>query len=252
MIGLLRGEYRKLTTTQVWFWLLLGGLALTALGVVAVILTDGSGGTGTEMNTPDGQRQLVALAAEVRVFALILGIIGITAEYRHLTVTPSYLATPRRGRVVAAKLVTYAGVGLAFSVAAILLVLAIGVPWLAAKDITLSLTSNDIPLVVLAALVVTAIYGVLGVGLGALIHNQVGAVVGALVWMWVAEPLMGVIPGVKAIYRFLPGAAANAVAQVDSSTSNLLTPWQAGLVLIGYGLLFAWLATRLTIRRDVT
>ena len=48
-----------------------------------------------------------------RLLALVLGVLIITGEYRHKTVTPTFLAEPRRGRVVAAKLGVGFGAGLA-------------------------------------------------------------------------------------------------------------------------------------------
>jgi ABC-2 type transport system permease protein len=254
VIRLIRSELRKLTSTQVWFWLLVGSLALTALSVVGQILTDSSeNNPGPRLFTPEGQRNLFAQASSPTVFVIVLGIIGITAEYRHLTVTPTYLVTPRRTLVVAAKLVTYALVGLAYSILGALLVIAMAKPWLAAKHIAVSLTANHIPLVLLAAIVVVAIYGIVGVGVGALVRNQVAAVVVTLAFLFVGEPLLTVIPWVRDhLFKFLPGGAANAVTQVSQTRVNLLEPWQGGLVLAAYGIAFAVLGALFTIRRDVT
>ncbi|MGH3852027.1 MAG: hypothetical protein ACRDR6_00710 [Pseudonocardiaceae bacterium] len=58
-----------------------------------------------------------------------------TAEFRHLTATPTFPGHPRRGRVVAAKLITYTVVGLGFGLACLVLAIAIALPWLSAKGI---------------------------------------------------------------------------------------------------------------------
>ncbi len=254
MIRLVRSEVRKLVTTQVWFWLLLGALALTALGVVGQVLTDGSADNpGPRLGSAEGQRNLFGQSSAASVFVVILAIIGITSEYRHQTVTPTFLVTPRRNRVVTAKLITYVLVGLVYSVLCALLVVAMAKPWLAAKHIPVSLTENRIPLVLLAAVVVVAIYGIVGVGVGALVRNQVAAVVLTLAFLFVVEPLVGNIPWVRDhVYKFLPGGAAAAVTQATQPNATLLEPWQGGLLLAGYGLAFAVLGTMLTIRRDVT
>jgi ABC-2 type transport system permease protein len=252
--ALLRSEMRKLRTTQVWFWLLIGSLAWTALFVVVTFLTDGvEGNPSPRLFTAEGQRNLFASASAAGVFACVLGIIGITAEYRHLTVTPSYLATPKRWHVIAAKLLTYLLVGLAYAVACVVLVIAMAVPWLRAKDIDVSLTANRIPLVLLAALAVMAIYGIFGVGVGALIRNQIAAVVITLVYLFAIEALIASLPWVRDhLFKYFPGGAAQAVTQVTSGNNTFLAPWQGGLLLAGYGVLFALLASWLTIRRDVT
>jgi hypothetical protein len=253
VIGLIRSEWLKLRTTQVWLWLLLGSFALTALSVVGTILSDGQDGNQTPpLASAAGQRNLFSGSAAGSVFVCMLGIIGITAEYRHLTATPTYLATPRRNRVVAAKLVLYALVGLGFAVLSALVLIAMSVPWLRAKHISVSLTENRIPLVLLAAVIVVAIYGIVGVGVGALIRNQVAAVVITLAYLFVIEGLLSVIPGVKEAYRYLPGGAARAVTQASAGDTTLLDPWQGGLLLAAYGIGFAVIAGWLTIRRDVT
>jgi ABC-2 type transport system permease protein len=253
VIGLIRSEWIKLRTTQVWLWLLLGMAAITALFVVVTILGDGAGGNPTpRLVTPEGQRNLFALAAAASLFSVVLGIIGVTGEYRHQTVTPTYLVTPRRNRVVVAKLITYALVGLLYAVVTSLVVIAMAVPWLKAKNIDVSLTSNRIPLVLLAALTVVAIYGIVGVGVGALIPNQVAAVVITLAYLFIVENLLQALPWVKDYYKYLPGGAAAAVTQGFVGDTSLLEPWQGGLVLAAYGIGFALLASWLTIRRDVT
>jgi ABC-2 type transport system permease protein len=254
--ALVRSELRKLLTTQVWFWMLLIALALTALFVVGTILSDGvEGNTSPPLATPEGQRNLFAITASGAAFlSAVLGIIGITGEYRHFTVTPTFLATPRRGRVVAAKLVVYAGVGLLFGVLSAVLVTAMAVPWLSARGVDVSLTANRIPLVILAAVIVVGIYGILGVGVGSLVRNQVAAVVITLAYLFVVENILAALPWVRDhLSKWLPGQAAQAVTQVQAGGSaTLLDPWQGGLVLAAYGLVFAILGSLLTVRRDVT
>jgi hypothetical protein len=254
VIRLVRSELRKLLSTQVWFWLLLGSLALTAVSVVGQILTDGSANTtGPRLVSAEGQRNLFAQSSTPMLFVAVLGILGITAEYRHLTVTPTYLATPRRNLVVAAKLITYAVVGLVYAVLCALLVIAMAKPWLATRHIPVSLTANRIPLVLLAAVAAVAIYGVVGVGVGALVRNQVAAVVVTLAFVFLVEPLLAVFPWVRDhVFEYLPGGAANALTQVTQERVHLLQPWQGGLVLAGYGIGFAALGALLIIRRDVT
>jgi ABC-2 type transport system permease protein len=253
VIGLIRSELRKLFTTQVWFWMLIGSLALAALSVVGTILTDGSDGNpAPRLTTVEGQRNLFGSGAAGTIFICVLGIIGITSEYRHLTATPTFLITPVRAKVIAAKLISYAVLGVGYALCNIVLVIAMVLPWLSAKDIDVSITGNGIPMVFLATLVATAIYGILGIGIGALIRNQIAAVSITLVYLFVIESLLSVIPGVKEGYRFFPGAAGQAVVQAVNTNATLLEPWQGGLLLAGYGVLFAALATRLTVRRDVT
>ena len=94
------------------------------------------------------------------------------------------------------------------------------------------------------------IYTVIGVGVGALIRTQVGAIVGALVYLFVVESLIQAIPATSGAYKWLPGGALEAMTATLGGP-GLLSAWQGGLVLLGYGLAAAVLGTVLAVRRDV-
>ena len=93
------------------------------------------------------------------------------------------------------------------------------------------------PLFVL--IVVVAIFAVVGVGVGVLWRNQIAAVISALAYLFVVEPLLAVIPGVKEVARYLPEASADALIGFTRNGVTLVSPWQGGLLLLGWGLVFA-------------
>lgn len=253
MIRLIRAEFGKLYSTKLWLWLLLGALGLTALGVSLTIGLDGQqGNPNPPVATAAGQKNMFSAAASAGIFGLILGIIGVTGEFRHQTVTPTFLATPHRGRVVIAKLIAYALNGIAFGIATIVLAIAIALPWLSAKNVDVSLGSNGIPGTLVGVAAGVAVYALLGVGLGALLRNQIAAVVGALVYLFVVEGLVGNLPGIRDYYKWFPGGANSALTGASQPNISLLEPYQGGLLLIGYGLAFAILGAWLAVRRDVT
>jgi ABC-2 type transport system permease protein len=253
MIRLVQAEFGKLFSTKLWLWMLLGAFGLAALGLSLTIGFDGQeGNPAPPLSTPDGQRNLFSVAGASNVWVLILGIIAVTGEFRHQTVTPTFLATPHRGRVVIAKLVCYAIVGVGYGIATILLTLALALPWLSAKDIDVSLGANGIPGVLVGVGAAVAVYALLGVGLGALLRNQIAAVVGALVYLFVIEQILSAVPVVRDAYPWLPGGANSALTGTFIPNVNLLEPYQGGLLLVAYGLVFAILGTRLAVRRDVT
>lgn len=253
MTRLVRAEFRKLFTTRLWLWLLLGAAGLAALFAGIAIGFSGAPSNPTPpLDTTDGLRTLFATVTAAGSLVAVLGVIGMTSEYRHLTITPTFLATPRRGRVVAAKLITYAVVGIGYGVVCAVAVLVIALPWLAAKDISLAGAGGSVAGTLAAGVAVLAIYGLLGVGLGALVRNQIAAVVGLLVFLFVVEPILTTIPALNAVGRFLPGAAAQAVTQVRQSGLDFLAPWQGAVVLTAYGLVLAVLGAMFTVRRDIT
>jgi ABC-type transport system involved in multi-copper enzyme maturation permease subunit len=255
MIRLIRGEFAKLFTTKLWLWLLLGAVAMTGLFVSLTIgFADQANTQGAPpLTSAAGQRNIFAAASLASVWSLILGIIAVTGEFRHQTVTPTFLATPHRGRVVIGKLVAYALTGIGYGVVTVALAIAITVPWLSAKNVGFSLGANGIPGTMVGVLASAAVYALLGVGLGALIRNQIAAVVGALVYLFVVEGFAANLPKVRDYYRYLPGGANSALtSNFQGPNTPLLEPYQGGLLLVGYGLAFAILGAWLAVRRDVT
>jgi ABC-2 type transport system permease protein len=253
VIRLIKSEFGKLFSTKLWLWLLLGALGLTALGVSLTVGLDGQAGNpNPPVATAAGQRNLFSSAAAAGIFGLILGIIGVTGEFRHQTVTPTFLATPHRGRVVIAKLLAYAITGIGYGILTIALAIAIALPWASAKGIDISLGSNGIPGTLVGVAAGVAVYALLGVGIGALVRNQIAAVVGALVYLFVVEGLVGNLPGIRDYYKWFPGGANAALTGASQPNITLLAQYQGGLLLVAYGLVFAILGTWLAVRRDVT
>lgn len=254
MTGLIAAEFRKLLTTRLWLWLLVGAMALTALYAGLLIGFSEDPDTMTApLNTPDGQRTLFAVASGgANTLVAVLAAIGITGEFRHKTATATFLATPNRGRVVAAKLATYALAGVAYGAACLIVVTAVAVPGLATKDIEVGLLDNGLPGTYAGVIADTAIFGLLGVGLGALLRNQVATVVGLLVYRFVVEPILTGIPALDSWTTYLPGSASAALTQVSLTTQEYLAAWEGGLVLAGYGLLFAAAGVLFSMRRDIS
>jgi len=254
MTRLLLGELRKLRTTRLWLWMLIGACAVTAIFLSFLIPLDGAeGNPNPPLSTVEGQRALFSSAGAANVFVLILGIIAVTGEFRHQTVTPTFLATPHRGRVVISKLVTYLLVGAVYGIVVMALALAIAAVWFSAKGIDLA--GEALPGAIGAIVLSMAVYAVLGVGVGALVRNQIAAVVGALVYLNVVEAFLGVLPGVKDVYPYLPGGANAALidtGQPGVQDLALLEPWQGGLLLVGYGVVFSVVGSWLAVRRDIT
>lgn len=251
---LVAGELRKLLTTRLWLWLLLAAAALTALYAgLNIAFTDDPDNFAPHLSTVEGQRLHYATAASAATtMVAVLAAIGLTSEFRHRTAATTFLATPHRGRVVVAKLLTYALVGIGYAVVCLAVTVAIGGPWLAAKDIPLSLTGDQIPATLAGVVGAGVAFGLLGVAVGVLVREQVAAVVGLLVYQFLAEPIVTSVPALHDWTRFLPGPAASALAGSVLEDRAFLLPWQGGLVLLSYAAVVALAGTALAVRRDVT
>jgi ABC-2 type transport system permease protein len=252
MTRLLRAEWRKVTSIKLGWGMLLGAMALAALGVVAQIASNGvRGGVQLPLSAASVQKSIAASASSAYLFSIVVGIILITTEFRHFTSRPTFLIEPRRGFVIVAKMLVAAVLGIIYGIVCALMTGAIMVSWLGAKGITIHWIEGGVLESLLSAIVVIAIFAVVGIGLGVLVRNQITAVIGALAYLFVLEPLIQIIPVVKDVYPYLPGAAAGAITGAGRSTSSLLEPWAGGLVLLGWGVLFAVSGWIFTIRRDI-
>jgi ABC-type transport system involved in multi-copper enzyme maturation permease subunit len=241
-------EWTKLVTTKVWIGLLLGACVFG--GGFAALFTGLAGDDGLPaVGTPQYEELVLSVAANGTVFALILGIIGMTQEYRHRTATPTFLASPHRWRVVAAKLVAYAVAAVGFAVVVCLVTALVAHVYASARGAGLSVIRDNVLVLSRAGLAIV-IYAVIGVGLGALVRNQVGAIVGALVFLYVVEPLIGNIPATSGVYKWLPGGALQAMTS-NFDGPDVLTAVQGASLLLGYGLLAAVLGTLFAVRRDI-
>jgi hypothetical protein len=251
---LVAGEFRKLTTTRLWVWLLAAAIALTALYAgLNIAFADDPDNFAPDLSTPEGQRLLVAIAATpATTFVAVLAAIGFTSEFRHRTATATFLATPGRWPVVAAKLAAYGIAGLAFAVACLAVVIALSTPWLASKGIELSITGNGLPATMAGVMASGAAFGLLGVALGAILREQVATVVGLLIYRFVAEPIVTSVPALNGWTQYLPGPAASGLAGSTLENRTFLEPWLGGLVLAGYVAVLAAAGVAATRQRDVT
>jgi ABC-type transport system involved in multi-copper enzyme maturation permease subunit len=253
MTALVRAEWTKLFTTKTWLGLLLGSCALA--GGFAALFTglagqDGDGGPGLPAVGSAQYEELVfSVAANASVFLLILGIIGMTQEYRHRTATPTFLTTPRRGRVITAKVLAYAVVAVPMALAVLAVTVVVVLLYAGARGDAPELAGDNLQTLAASGLVLV-VFTVIGVGVGALVRNQVGAIVGSLVYLNVVEPIVASIGAISGAYKWLPGGAVQAVTS-DFQAPDLLEPWQGVVLLLAYGLGAALIGTWLAARRDV-
>ncbi|MGI8881088.1 MAG: hypothetical protein ACR2KJ_11405 [Jatrophihabitans sp.] len=250
-MNLVRSEFRKLFSTQVWFWLLLTCVTLTALGVWGTI-----GGNDDAELTQNVRNVFVsAQAAFTYVPLFVLGVLAVTTEFRYQTITPTVLATPSRWSVVGAKIITYVGVGILYALVCLVVELAMALPWLSARNIDYSL--GDQSGAIFSTFLVLVLFTLFGIGAGALLRNQIVAVTLGIIFIIVLGNIVLIIPGVKYIYPYLPTGLVNAIATQasDSRTINDVTLLSAGAavgILVIWGLGMSLLGAGLSMNRDIT
>jgi hypothetical protein len=113
MTDLLAAEFLKLRTTRTTWALLTATVAVSALAVASAVIVGADTAT-LDLESDHGVRAILNVAANGAIFVLALGIITAAGEYRQGTATDTFLTTPRRWRVIAAKLGVAIAAGVAF------------------------------------------------------------------------------------------------------------------------------------------
>ena len=180
---------------------------------------------------------------------LVLGIMIAAGEDRHRTMLATFLAEPRRERVLLAKLGTAAGLGAGvLARVTFALTMAVAVPVYATRAV------HHFPVSIaalwLGTTLLTACFGLLGVALGALTRNTVGAIIGALGWVFLVEIAI-LQPLVPSLAKWLPTGAAVSLTTPNQMVGSHLPPATAAVVLIGWSAVIAVVASTFTLRREL-
>jgi len=247
MSSALRSELLKLRTTRTFL-----GIVIATLGLVALIAGAQAAADPFDGNTTPGI-DLLDAAGLAQPFALVLGILAVSTEFRHGTITPTLLATPDRLRLMLAKLSAHGAAGIvlgivAYGIAALLMAVILPV-----RDISSGISTGDGLEMVLGGVLCIALLAAIGVGVGAVVRNQVGAVIGGLAWMFVIEPLLAAIPTVgEWVEEYGIGGAITAASGSKFGGGAEISQVAGGLLLLGYALLLAVVGVILLRRRDVS
>ncbi len=259
MIATIRSEWLKLRTTAVP-WVLTGiALIVNALLLLVIFLTrpDFSGPGPqpgyTVPHTTQQLRNLVGAGFQGYLFALLLGTLIVTTEFRHKTVTTSFLVTPVRAKLVAGKLVFAAICGAVLAVIMLVATIIGGGLTLSARGGSFSDMVHQIPAVAPGMILVFALFAILGVGIGSVLTNQVAAIIVVLGWFIILEGIL--VSLVHGAERWVPTGAAIAAANLTRGRGvdfGLFNWWQGALLMLFYGLAFAAVGSLILTRRDIT
>ena len=246
MTAQLRAELLKLRSTQTNL-----GLCAALLGLILfVVLLHGFSIPADHLSRRTAQLTMVFGWAALLgpLFAALLGALTITGEFRHGTIRPTFLVTPRRGRVVLAKVWASMLVGGAFGLLAAAVAAGVGSAVLAARGLAVRLDGGNYALLLAGCAAAAALWAAIGVGVGAAVRSQVPTVVGLCAWLLFVESLLlGDIGLVGDVGRFMPGALGKAASGQDP----LLAPGLAVFLLALYAVVAVAVGWMATARRDV-
>jgi hypothetical protein len=237
--ALLSGELIKVRTTRT----ALGFAIASVLLVLAYVLVSFLAGDPT---TASDKRDALNVGGVLSIPLLLFGIVGATGEFRHRTLAPAVLIAPDRTRLTVARLLAYALTAIAVGVAMLAVALVIGAILLPSESGE-ELAGADYARLIGGGLITAGLVTSLGVGVGLLVRNQVAGVVGALVWIFILEPLVGVIDQDLVGYTVLQ--AAGTVGGSDSDVS--LSFGASVAALVAWALVFVVAGLLVDRRRDV-
>ena len=252
MMRLIRAEILKVTTTKFVYGLGLAIVGLTALFTVGSLIQDPTETMhllGRSGGMAEAMGQMVLFYT---VLLFILGLIAVPSEFRHGTITPVLLTRPRRWQLMVAKAVVYGTIAGLMMVAAIATLALIGIVWASAADEALPMM--DLAAWYMALRLVVSSVGIclLGLGIGALVKNQLAAVLGGFVWAFLIEHIL--VSTLPRIGNWLP-FRNNEIFAFGTNTASLgkdLPQWWVGaLVLAAYTGIACMAGTYVLRRRDI-
>lgn len=264
-----RSEFTKLFSTSMWWVLgivLVGYVAFTAAALAFALGAASTGalpGGGPAVPPDTLAPVLYSVATSVGyVIPLIIGTLMVTAEFRHKTLTATFLATPRRGAVLWAKGIAGVVIGAGFGIVAVVSAVGPAAGVLASFGVDAGLGSRDTWAMVGRMVLALTIWVIVGIGVGSLVRNQVAAVVGVLVFTQFLEPIArtagAFVDGLDTVTNYLPGAASDALVGMSiftvagAGSGAGLEWWAGGAVLLAYAAVFLVLGYLFNWRRDIS
>ena len=289
---LLRAELLKARTTNIWW--IFGLLALAAVAASLVVncwLASVDIGIARDPEnppiplSPDAFGPSTDLAGVVArnaaniytsgqylglLLVMLFGALLVTNEYYHQTATATFLATPQRTRVVVAKLAATAVIAVVAWAVTTVVSVGVGSAFLAGiMSESPSLGLWVVQRSILMNLLAYVVWGMLGIGLGALLRNQLAATItGATVYL-IGDPIIQSAflilhllidhPLVIQAMVLAPSVASQVMIATEPRTllpdpdNPILSPqwWVGLLILLAYGVVAGVVGTLLIRRRDV-
>ncbi len=223
--------------------------------------------TGADAGSNTAQRALAGVFAGL-IAMMVVGVMFMTAEYRRGLIRTTFTASPRRGRVLAAKAIVLGAVTFVAGLIAAAIAIPLGQHLLHDNGNPIfQLPALTTLRIVVGTAALLAVAAVLALGVGTLLRRSAAAVTTVIAGI-VLPYLLALLPGVlplgaeEWLVRVTPAAAfaveqsARAYSQVVGDYTPAtgyfpLAPWAGFAVLCGWAALALGLAAYVLRRRDV-
>ena len=269
MNRIIRSEWLKVRSTSLWWLMLIGVLVFTAVAIAYNMLgsyvqlnpDSFGGGTGQRVDEESIAANLYTSGQYFgTLLAMVFGILIFTNEFFHQTATATFLATPKRSRVIGGKLIVAIIVGVIIALITTVLAVPSGLSFLATQHVDSFLGSSGVLQSIGLNWLAFAIWAVFGLGLGALLRSQILSVIVGLVAMLVGQTVLQIGLALLASYfdqdwlskvsYWLPSGASSVMT--SPSGAGGIAWWAGALTLLGYGVVAAVIGTLITRRRDIS
>jgi ABC-2 type transport system permease protein len=269
-IHAVRSELLKFFSTRLWWGMAIGILlSAAAFSLLFGILytsesfTEQSGG-GPFGGVPVGDDLQIANSVYTAglsvgyLLMLVIGVIQIGSEYRHRTITSTFLAQPKRPQVMLAKVLALVIIGAAYGVLSLVGSVVVGAVTLQARGAE-AFPSAAVLRTLALSLLVLGLWALIGLGAGILIPNQVAALMIGVGVAWIVEPILGAAIkawdfGQEHIAPYLPSEATQAVINVTQASADdvRLSWWGGALALAAWAAAFAGAGILRVVRQDIS
>jgi ABC-2 type transport system permease protein len=229
---LIAAEMLKLRTTRTLAVCL--GVVVAYAAALPIFGGAVAGHRGEPALTPSSLADFLRAPAQLTGGAVVLiGLLAAAGEFRHRTIFSARLEEPRATRLLAAKVITLAVVGLAVGLVMDIVATGLGALVLTGHHIAIEPLAHDLPKLALILPAVIALQGILGVAIGALLRNTTAAVGATLVWAFIVEGIIPIITNQPHLTNWLPSGAIREVTSTHTPAGQL-APIAAAAVVLGY------------------
>ncbi len=263
---LLKAEYLKIRTTNVWWLLGIFAVLATGLALLVNILTfhNDTVRNGSPADIVGGSANIFTSGQFFgAMFALLLATLTITNEFHHQTVTTTFLATPHRTSVILAKFVVSMIAAAGLWLLSTVIDLIVGALYFSGYGFDSNIGNSKVVEAIFLSLLVYGLWAIFGVGLGVLMRSQIGATLtGTLsysVGYYLAIGIFILIrqfiiekDGVLTAAVIVPSIAAQVAISPVKTYPQSAAQWVGVVVMLGYGVLFGAIGIYYTRKRDVS
>ena len=242
MIDAIRSEWVKLRSVRLSLVLSIIGVAFPlVVTVLTSVFADAEGWSVTDIAS------LVTGTSVVTGLMLgVVGAAGVTSEYGFGTIRVTFAATPRRGRVVTAKMVVTLGLAVVVQLVVIVTAFPVGALVFESRGASLDMTDRfgDAVSALVGVVAFAAILSVLGLAIGLVVRATPAAIAILVLWPLIIENIIGALlyaAGFEGALDWLPYSAGFRLTAVDPGDQALgrvlgglyFAAWTTAVLVLG-------------------